>query len=641
MPYHATMRPWMGSRVRRVAAPVVLLASLTMLLCVAVAPAGTAHALPSADSTTVGTRVGTTSAAAAVAAAPAVITTVTLADGDTADDADITTNTTTDYDTWTAVADDIAAQLKDGVDTYATDRPSASSVISPAYNMTYRAGYFAAAVADVLGADAQQALADRFQSVLQLTYADGNADELAAQVVDLTTALADAAATLDASADLKNPRDYAAASLAETQSQRDDLQANKKTTYTGRGDRTWGDVAADMDDILDEAVAIAKGGDGQGGADTVNEAYYQYYERLGFEKNVMNAIGGSRVSLVESTFKDARKAMVAGKPAAETASIVDSLKTMLDEDAARLDGGAADRVDGFTRFVTSAVGQSFLVLVREGLEALLVVAATVAYLVKSGNRRFVGWIYAGVAAGLAGSGVVAALFVALFGGSGPVQEIMEGVCALIAMGMLLWTSNWMLNKSSVEAWNRYIRSKTEAAVADASAAAAGGAASARTVGSLALLSFLAVFREGAETVIFYQSIYSMTQDAHGMWVGGLLAAAVLLVVFMLIRFTSVRIPIGPFFLVTSILMSALVVVFAGGGVHSLIEGDLLPGLYLNGLPTNDWLGFYPYAETVVAQIVAAVAVLTLFAVGYVRQRRAKTVAATTVSAAASAEAETA
>ena len=627
MPYHATMRPRMaprtGSRARRVAAPVVLLASLTMLLCVAVAPAGTAHALPSADGTTVGTRVGTTSAAAAVAAAPAVITTVTLADGDTADDADITTNTTTDYDTWTAVADDIAAQLKDGVDTYATDRPSASSVISPAYNMTYRAGYFAAAVADVLGADAQQALADRFQAVLQLTYADGNADELAAQVADLTTALADAAATLDASADLKNPRDYAAASLAETQSQRQGLQANKKTTYTGRGDRTWSDVAADMDDILDGAVATAKGGDGQGGADKVNEAYYQYYERLGFEKNVMNAIGGSRVSLVESTFKDARKAMVAGRPASETASIVDSLKAMLDEDAARLDGGAADQVNGFTRFVTSAVGQAFLVLVREGLEALLVVAATVAYLVKSGNRRFVGWIYAGVAAGLAGSGVVAALFVALFGGSGPVQEIMEGVCALIAMGMLLWTSNWMLNKSSVEAWNRYIRSKTEAAVADASAAAAGGAASARTVGSLALLSFLAVFREGAETVIFYESIYSMTQDAHGMWVGGLLAAAVLLVVFMLIRFTSVRIPIGPFFLVTSILMSALVVVFAGGGVHSLIEGDLLPGLYLNGLPTNDWLGFYPYAETVVAQIVAAVAVLTLFAVGYVRQRRAK------------------
>ena len=74
------------------------------------------------------------------------------------------------------------------------------------------------------------------------------------------------------------------------------------------------------------------------------------------------------------------------------------------------------------------------------------VAAVVAYLVKSGNRRFTKWIYLGVLAGLAGSGLVAVLFTFLFGGSGPVQEISEGVCALIAMLMLLWTSNWMLNK---------------------------------------------------------------------------------------------------------------------------------------------------------------------------------------------------
>ncbi len=103
-----------------------------------------------------------------------------------------------------------------------------------------------------------------------------------------------------------------------------------------------------------------------------------------------------------------------------------------------------------------------------GLEALLVVAAVVAYLVKSGNKRFTKWIYVGVLAGLAGAGVVAVIFVLAFGGSGPIQEIMEGVCALIAMAMLLWTSNWMLNKSSVEAWNRYIKEKTEAAVASVS-----------------------------------------------------------------------------------------------------------------------------------------------------------------------------
>lgn len=255
---------------------------------------------------------------------------------------------------------------------------------------------------------------------------------------------------------------------------------------------------------------------------------------------------------------------------------------------------------------------------------MLVVAAVVAYLVKSGNKRFTKWIYVGVLAGLAGAGVVAIIFMVAFGGSGPLQEIMEGVCALIAMCMLLWTSNWMLNKSSVEAWNRYIKGKTEAAVASVSSQVeAGEKVAFRTVVSLAMLSFLAVFREGAETVIFYQSIYTMSQDTHGMVVGALAAAVVLVIIFLVIRFTSVKIPIGPFFLVTSILMSVLVIVFAGGGVHALIEGDLLPANYLPGMPTNDWLGFYPYVECIIAQVLAAIAVIALFAVGFIKQRKAK------------------
>ena len=147
-----------------------------------------------------------------------------------------------------------------------------------------------------------------------------------------------------------------------------------------------------------------------------------------------------------------------------------------------------------------------------------------------------------------------------------------------------------------------------------------------------MLSFLAVFREGAETVIFYQSIYTMSRDTHGMVIGAVAAAVVLLIIFFVIRFTSVKIPIGPFFLVTSILMSVLVVVFAGGGVHSLIEGDALPATYLQGVPTNDWIGFYPYAECIIAQAIAAIAVIALFVVGFIKQRKAKAKAAVTAGA---------
>lgn len=376
--------------------------------------------------------------------------------------------------------------------------------------------------------------------------------------------------------------------------------------------------------ILDQAYEAAAAGKGDEGATLVNNAYYQYYEKLGFEKNVMNAISGDRVSQVEYQFKMTRKTMRDGGSDKEIKQLVDDLKSWLVKDAAILDGGASGNVNGFTKLVTSSAGQAFLILIREGLEALLVVAAVIAYLVKSGNKRFTKWIYLGVVAGLAGSGLVAVLFTFLFGGSGPIQEISEGVCALIATLMLLWTSNWMLNKSSVEAWNNYIRNKTEAAVAGAqSKVESGQGLGLGMIASLAMLSFLAVFREGAETVIFYESIYSMSQDAHGMWVGGLAAAAVLIVIFLILRFTSVKIPINPFFLITSIVMAALVVIFAGGGIHALIEGDLIEGTYLSTVPTNDWIGLYPYVETITAQVIAAIAVVVLFVVGFIKKHRMK------------------
>lgn len=108
-----------------------------------------------------------------------------------------------------------------------------------------------------------------------------------------------------------------------------------------------------------------------------------------------------------------------------------------------------------------------------------------------------------------------------------------------------------------------------------------------------------------------------------MWVGGLAAAAVLIVIFLILRFTSVKIPIGPFFLVTSIVMAALVVIFAGGGIHALIEGDLIEGTYLSSVPTNDWIGLYPYVETITAQVIAAIAVVVLFVVGFIKKHRMK------------------
>lgn len=504
----------------------------------------------------------------------------------------------TDYGSWAQVADSISHQLDRGCEDYTQgDRAGAASQFMGAYNVGYVGSGFVSIVESTLGQDRRNALDGQFQALQGQVYAPDAGQALTQGSEKLKADLAVAATQLDATQGLANPRAYAKAQQEQIKADRRRLDAAKKHRNNGKGDRTWTQVAHEMTPILDQALAQASKGQGQAGSDLVNKAYYQYYEKLGFEKNVMNAISGNRVSQVEYQFKETRMAMVAGKPAK---TLVNDLKSMLVEDAAVLDGGAADQVNGWTSFLTSAFGQAFVVLLREGLEAILVVAAIIAYLVKSGHKDKIRHIYWGIAAGLVASGLVALLFTLLFNGNGPQQEILEGVVALVAMLMLLYTSNWMLSKSSVESWNHYIQSRTVAAISQGS------------VISLALLSFLAVFREGAETVMFYQAIFAMAPGGtREIWAGFAAAAVVLVVVFVLIRFTSVKIPIRPFFIITSLLMAVMVVIFAGGGVHALIEGDLVPATYLPGVPTSDWIGLYPYMQTIGAQILAALVVVVL------------------------------
>ncbi|WLT10655.1 FTR1 family iron permease [Bifidobacterium asteroides] len=505
---------------------------------------------------------------------------------------------TTDYDSWAQVAGSVSHQLDRGCEDYARgDRAGAASQFMGAYNVGYVGSGFVSVVESTLGQDRRNALDGQFQALQSQAYAPDAGQALIQGSEKLKADLAAVASQLDATQGLANPRAYAKAQQEQIKADRRRLDAAKKHRNTGKGNRTWTQVAHEMTPILDQALAQASKGQGQAGSDLVNKAYYQYYEKLGFEKNVMNAISGNRVSQVEYQFKETRMAMVAGKPAK---TLVNDLKSMLIEDAAILDGGAADQVNGWTSFLTSAFGQAFVVLLREGLEAILVVAAIIAYLVKSGHKDKVRHIYWGIAAGLVASGLVALLFTLLFNGNGPQQEILEGVVALVAMLMLLYTSNWMLSKSSVESWNHYIQSRTVAAISKGS------------VISLALLSFLAVFREGAETVMFYQAIFAMAPGgSREIWTGFAAAAVVLVIVFVLIRFTSVKIPIRPFFIITSLLMAVMVVIFAGGGVHALIEGDLVPATYLPGVPTSDWIGLYPYTQTIGAQILAALVVVVL------------------------------
>lgn len=516
----------------------------------------------------------------------------------------------TDFDTWAQVAQRVSDELDTALEEYAAgDYPGAAAAVLKAQSSGYVASNMRNVVTQTLGAEVSQQHTEAFASLASTARTVGNDEALSTGVAELVASLTETAATLDATDGLPGPRDYAQAQATQIAQDRATIDAGSAAGAGGRGDRTWLEIATEMNELIDKGLAETRAGDGRAGAELVNEAYYGYYEKLGFEKKVMT-ISGDRVSLVESTFKNTRKAMIAGDVEA-AAQYVETLKAYLLEDARTLDGGAAENISPLKAFFTGSFGQAFLILIREGLEAILVVAAVIAYLIQAGMKERVRYVYVGVLAALLASGVVAALFTALFSSASAYQEALEGVVALVAMLMLLFTSNWMLSKSSVSSWNRYIKDKTEASVSD------GG------FWGLVSLSFLAVFREGAETVLFYQALFSMDPaGSASIWQGFAAAAAVLLVIFLLIRYTSVRIPLRPFFAVTSFLMAVLVVIFAGGGAHSLLEGDIIPATYLEGVPTYDVLGLYPYVETISFQAVMAVVVLVLAAVSVLRHRRA-------------------
>ncbi|WP_128773421.1 FTR1 family iron permease [Actinomyces oricola] len=521
-------------------------------------------------------------------------------------------DTDTDYGTWSEVAQAVSDELNSALEDYRQgDRAGAAAGFQRAYNSDYVASNLAKVTSDRLGEETMAEQRDAFSALRSSAYAAGNEQTIADGVADLATSVANSATELDALTDLSSPRDYAAERAATIATERAQLQASQTQVNEGRGERTWSDIAAEMTTLINQGYDKAVAGDGEAGAALVNQAYYGYYEKLGFEKTVMAAISGDRVSQVENQFKVVRKAMLSGADPSELKADVDSLTTMLADDAATLDGGAAADVNPIKVFLSGSFGQALLILLREGLEAILVVAAIIAYLIKAGMKNRVKQIYIGIVLGLIASGIVAVLFAWLYNSASAHQEVLEGVVALVAMVMLLFTSNWMLSKASVASWNAYIKDKTEASISN------GG------VWALTSLSFLAVFREGAETVMFYEALFAMDPGGSAsIWQGFGVGALVLVIVFLLIRFTSVKIPLRPFFAITSAMMAVLVVIFAGGGVHALLEGDIVPATYIEGVPTYDYLGIYPYRETLGAQAVMAVIVIVLSVVSLVRHRSA-------------------
>ncbi len=283
------------------------------------------------------------------------------------------------------------------------------------------------------------------------------------------------------------------------------------------------------------------------------------------------------------------------------------------ETAKKLLGQADELLREGKLSITGAFISSLFVLLREGLESILVLAAIIAFVVKSGQRSALIYIHAGWGSALVLGLLtwVAASFLIDISGAG--REITSGVTALIASAMLIYVGFWLHDKTHALAWQKFLKDKV------------GSALEKKTVWALLLIAFFAVYREIFETVLFYQALWVQTteQTRPALW-GGMLTAMLTLVTigWSLFRF-GIRLPLNSFFSATSILLAFMAVIFAGQGVASLQDAGIIESSPVNfvSLPM---LGILPTTETLLAQLAVIGILFLCYRIPIRKQRNSKT-----------------
>lgn len=234
---------------------------------------------------------------------------------------------------------------------------------------------------------------------------------------------------------------------------------------------------------------------------------------------------------------------------------------------------------------------SMLILLREGVEALLIVMALVTVLKSAKLVKGLKWVYAGALLGILASAAIAVALQFLFPAvtSASNREVIEGAVGIIAVGMMIVIGIWLHRKSSVQKWNQFMESQMKAVTATGSFI------------SMFALSFLAVFREGAETILFYVGILPRIRS-FDFFLGIGLALAVLAILAILMTKASRLVKPHKIFFILTWMIYALAFKMLGVSLHALQLTNMLPNHILSNFPTIDWAGIYPSWEVLACQV---------------------------------------
>ncbi len=358
-----------------------------------------------------------------------------------------------------------------------------------------------------------------------------------------------------------------------------DESANSGKDYA----KVANDIKIALDEILKDYVGF-----NQGSINALQSVYLDIFEASGMENKIGAVDSGIKLK-IEAQFSQGVALIKASAPKDELQKSFDTLNTLV--------AGMLDKIQDSTP--VSLFIWAFGIIIREGLEALIIVVAIVSYLIQSGNAKRLNIVYSSVLTGVVLSFATAFLVSWIFKqNAAQSRELIEGVCMLLAVALLFYVGFWLLSNALNQKWSHFIKGQTIEAISKNSAT------------TLWWAVFLAVYREGAETVLFYQALFfdaKTSTDFSAIFAGLGVGLFIIVILYFLLKAGAIRLPVKQFFYITSYIIFYMVFVFTGKGVAELIEGKFITPTFLPvKFEPLAWLGLYPYYETLVPQLLVLI-----------------------------------
>ncbi|WP_257935920.1 FTR1 family iron permease [Campylobacter lari] len=340
--------------------------------------------------------------------------------------------------------------------------------------------------------------------------------------------------------------------------------------------------------------------------DALQNVYLDIFEASGMESKI-GAIDSALKLKIESYFSK-------GVALIKASASKEELKQNFDELVALIEG-SLDKIQESSPM--SLFIWALGIILREGLEALIIIVAIVSYLVQSGNKKRLNIVYSALWSGVFLSFVTAFFISWIFKEqAGQSRELLEGITMLVAVALLFYVGFWLLSNAQNKKWANYVKTQAVEAISNNSAK------------TLWFSVFLAVYREGAETILFYQALLfdaKTSTDYSFIFIGLASGLITLIILYYLLKAGALKIPVKQFFYITSYIIFYMVFVFTGKGIGELIEAKvIIPSLLPFDFEGILWLGIYPYYESIIPQfMVLILLIMGIFITKQISNKREK------------------